>query len=116
MYTHRDATEPPVEDVHELLRRFCRTQTRRGAIMTMLRVERGRTDRELWLKWIIACSVGVAIGEAIGAAVPETSILLGGVHSAVIGAVLGLMQWLVLRSRVGWAGWWPVASSIGLGV
>jgi hypothetical protein len=33
---------------------------------------------------------------------------------ALMGAVPGTLQWLLLRRRVSWAGWWVLASSIGM--
>jgi hypothetical protein len=44
------------------------------------------------------------------AAVPaDVQILLGGV---ILGPVVGLAQWLILRREVYWAGWWIVISTM----
>jgi len=42
---------------------------------------------------------------------------LGGtVVGALGGAVVGILQWLVLRRQVSRAGWWVLASTVGLGL
>lgn len=89
--------------------------------------------------WILACTVGGAIGMIASWAVMWTVVLLalaiatagfygggvgwaavpllvvcGGTYGAASGAVVGIAQWLVLRRQVRRAGWWVVAS-IALG-
>jgi hypothetical protein len=51
----------------------------------------------LWLQWLASTAIGWAAGEAVASFVPEDTILLGTIHSAVIGLFLGTMQWLILR-------------------
>ncbi len=68
--------------------------------------------------WIWASTVGWFVGWAMvstGVLLPAglgqglTSVLAG----AVLGAAIGLAQWLVLRRMVYQAGWWTFASVIG---
>jgi hypothetical protein len=70
----------------------------------------------VWLQWITATGIGWAFGEAAASFISEDSVLLGTVHTAVSGVVLGMSQWLVLRSRIEMAGRWIVATAIGSGL
>jgi hypothetical protein len=64
--------------------------------------------------WIAASAGGWAAGWAIVLSVfpPGTELLA----EAVIGASLGLVQWLVLRQQVHGAWWWIVLSTLGWSV
>ena len=65
---------------------------------------------EKYRVWILTTAVGWVAGTAIMiAAVPPG---LGAVSGAVLGATTGMMQWLVLRPQVRWAGWWVVVSTL----
>ncbi len=44
---------------------------------------------------------------------PAASWLPGAITLTMLGAVLGIMQWLILRGRVGQAGWWIAISAGG---
>ena len=58
--------------------------------------------------WILATTVGFAVGDAMGA---EMS---GAVALALTGASVGIAQWLILRRwQVSRAGWWVLASIAG---
>jgi hypothetical protein len=70
----------------------------------------------LWLQWLAATAIGWAAGEAVASFVPEDTILLGTIHTAVIGLVLGTMQWLILRRHIDMAGRWVAATVIGSGL
>jgi hypothetical protein len=70
----------------------------------------------LWLQWSAVTAIGWAAGEAVASFVPEDTILLGTVHSAVIGLILGIMQWLILRRHLEGAGRWVLATLIGSAV
>lgn len=54
----------------------------------------------LWFQWVLATTLGWAIG----------LITVGEIGS---GVVVGLAQWLVLRSLLSRAGWWVLASALG---
>lgn len=62
-------------------------------------------DWILWLKWILVSTLGWVAGLA----------LLADVVIAM-GAVMGVMQWIVLRSLVRRAGWWILATAVGWAV
>ncbi len=89
-------------------------------------VERNRIGWVIWLAWVLVSTIGWMLGFIIGfvlAYVPGDLIagalgdyLAYGVHGSVLGAVVGLMQWLILREYVSRAGWWVLASSAGLAV
>ena len=70
----------------------------------------GLVARAGW--WVLASTVGRVVGLAVGAAVVE----VGGeaLSSALVGASVGIAQWLVLRRQVSRAGWWVLASTVGL--
>jgi hypothetical protein len=63
--------------------------------------------------------VGFAL---VRAAIPTVSSIFGGgplygvVNGAVIGTLVGVMQSLVLRGQFSRAGWWVLASALGMGV
>ncbi len=62
-------------------------------------------------QWVVASAVGWAIGWAfIVLFLPHQAGLFLG---AVVGAALGLAQWLVLRQQFHRAGWWIVISTLG---
>jgi hypothetical protein len=64
--------------------------------------------------WIIASALGWSAGFSIGAAVAQllgfSEIFFGMVVGFIIGAFLGILQWLILRQKVLSAGWWVPAS------
>lgn len=78
--------------------------------------------RRFWLRWLIACTVSLAIGLAVFFALvlgigsdQELSILLALaiVGGAVLGAVVGAGQWFVLRRRFEGSGQWIWVSALG---
>lgn len=54
----------------------------------------------LWLKWILVSTLGWVIGWAL-------------TNQFVVGAVIGAMQWVVLRPLIRKHGWWIPASAAG---
>jgi hypothetical protein len=64
----------------------------------------------LWLQWVLASTLGFAMGAAIGNAVTDL------IFTALFGAVGGFMQWLVLRRQIAGAGWWVLASTLGFAI
>jgi len=90
-------------------------------VMTVPRTtDRQRLD--LWVygvQWVLACTFGAPIGWVIGFSVyePITRIIRWAATQAVlfalVGAVVGLAQWLVLRREVRGAGWWILAGAGG---
>lgn len=65
-------------------------------------------SRSPW--WILMSSAGALIVLFTGSVVVTSSEYL---YFALAGAVIGLMQWLVLRRQLTSAGWWILASTIG---
>jgi len=92
-------------------------------------VLRNALPRVRWTSWVLAAVLGqIAATLAVGAIV-VAPLLLGALHGvasriggpglqlasrltagAVLGAVVGLVQWLVLRRHVPAAGWWILAA------
>ena len=86
----------------------------------------------LW--WVLATSVGLVLGGAVaatvegavrrswyGVAMPEAEEVLKstinvGAMLAVWGAIVGSVQWTVLRRRLDRAGWWAPATAAGWGL
>jgi hypothetical protein len=64
--------------------------------------------------WILASGIGLAAGLGLGLAVlgarTDTVTLL--LRAALTGAVIGLLQWLLLRQEFAMAGWWILAMTI----
>ena len=68
---------------------------------------------DLVLQWVVASVAGWLVGWLvawIGALAMGWMVAWAGVG---IGAGVGVAQWLVLRERVTWAGWWVAASMVG---
>ena len=68
------------------------------------------------IKWMLASVVGCAVGLSIGAVVALVLSPIGvnlGLVWVVVGASVGVAQWLVLREQICRAGWWVVASIVG---
>jgi hypothetical protein len=68
-------------------------------------VKRPAFDWILWLKWVLVTTLGWATGYVLSGLV--TGLEFG------VGLVLGIAQWIVLRSLVRQASWWIVASAVG---
>ncbi|MFC1683419.1 hypothetical protein ACFL0G_04355 [Candidatus Zixiibacteriota bacterium] len=81
--------------------------------------------------WVLLSTVGfaLAMGSGYGAAVVSfgysegldelgsfAAILGWTVVVALGGAVMGILQWLVLRREISRAGWWMLASTVGWGL
>jgi hypothetical protein len=71
---------------------------------------------------MLASSIGVALGLAGGFAVgfaiggAVSGIVSQSLFGVVVGASVGTMQWLVLRRHICRAGWWVLASVLGMGL
>lgn len=69
-----------------------------------------------WLRWVLASSLGSAVGVAIagfvGSVIGEGFAGMGTV-GVIFGALLGGMQWLVMRKYVALTGWWALATAVG---
>ena len=97
----------------------------------LISTERAQVGWGFWLWWVLASSVGLAVsvvgvlfvfaalvigaGEAFEPSVVFGYVLLA-VGGAVMGASVGIAQWLVLRRQVSWAGRWVLASTVGMAV
>ena len=87
-----------------------------------MNTEYAKIGRRLWLWWILASTVVLAVGVTVGGVViifgAVVSNLLGAVGGvavvgAVVGSSLGIVQWLLLRRQVSRSGWWILASAAG---
>ncbi len=86
-----------------------------GAGVMQWLVLRQQLSRSGW--WILASSVGLAIGLVVGVAMSAAGgddAVAAVVSLAVLGASVGIAQWLVLRRQVSRAGWWILVSVVGL--
>ena len=78
----------------------------------------------VWLWWFLASAGGGAVGFAAAYADALLDFMSAALQRAIdevvifglIGAGLGTMQWLVLRSLFSQAGWWAVASTVGAAI
>jgi len=59
-------------------------------------------DWLLWLKWVLASTLGWVAG-----------VLLPVYGALAVGTMVGIAQWVVLRPRFKQAGWWILASALG---
>jgi hypothetical protein len=60
-------------------------------------------DWTLWLQWLMANTLGWVLG----------GILLAEFALSVVGVVIGILQWVVLRQHIRRAGWWILATAGG---
>jgi len=67
----------------------------------------------LWFWWVVANAVGWAAGLAVGCGTIWIYGCNATVAGALVGAVSGAAQWLVLRRQAQKAGWWVLASTVG---
>jgi hypothetical protein len=89
-----------------------------------MNTERAQVGWGFWLWWVLASTVGFAVGSAVTRFVGLVGYFAGGetvvgafaVGGAVGGALIGIAQWLVLRKRVSRSGWWVLASIVGFAV
>ena len=68
-----------------------------------------------WLFWALAF-LGFPIGGYLANVIvgPVTTALRAGIAGAIVGAVLGLIQWFVLRAQIPVPFWWIIATSAGM--
>jgi hypothetical protein len=58
-------------------------------------------------RWILFSSLGWIGGNILFVVfIPTMNFLLG----PLLGGVVGVMQWFMLRTEFDWAGWWPIIS------
>lgn len=64
--------------------------------------------------WVLATTAGFALFGAVGNILDaEINLVLA---FAMVGSVIGIIQWLVLRQHFSQAGWWVVASALAFSV
>jgi hypothetical protein len=56
-------------------------------------------------------TLGAAGGNLFGSDANAAALLIGAALGPVVGALLGLFQWLVLRRHIQNAGWWVLANA-----
>lgn len=85
--------------------------------MATMRIERAKVGWRVWLGWMLACAASAAVALTVtGAAVRAGSLnaaVVWAAFGAVIGASLGITQWLVLRRQIPQAYLWVLASGLG---
>jgi hypothetical protein len=75
------------------------------------------TNRRFWLFWVLAFLSFPIAGVLAIFVVPVTTALRAVIAGAIAGAALGLIQWLVLKSRLpSLSIWWVAATSLGFAV
>ena len=75
------------------------------------------TNRRFWLFWVLAFLSFPIAGVLALFVVPVTTPVRALTAGAIGGAALGLIQWLVLKSRLpSLSIWWVAATSIGMAV
>ena len=73
------------------------------------------TNRRFWLFWVLAFLSFPIAGVLAIFVVPVTTPVRAFIAGAIAGAALGLIQWLILRSRLpSLPIWWIVATSVGM--
>jgi hypothetical protein len=84
-------------------------------------VLRRQVPRAGW--WVLDTTLGMGVGFAlVRAMTPTLSTVVGGgpvyglMNGALVGTLVGALQWLVLRWQISRAGWWVLASALGLAV
>jgi len=58
-------------------------------------------------RWVVLSSLGWIVGFILFVVfIPDINFLIG----PVLGGAVGVLQWLLLRKEVDWAGWWIIIS------
>ena len=80
--------------------------------------------RIFWVWWALATIVGIIVGAYFASAIgqadwamtiqPSRRFIVWALEGAMLGAVVGIMQWFVLRQQVSKGGWWVLASIVGI--
>ena len=89
-----------------------------------MKIERTHVGWGFWFWWVLASTVGYAVGNAAGMKVVQAVVGAAEYRAkgfvvaipllvVMTGAAVGVMQWLVLRREVSGAGWWVLASTVG---
>lgn len=85
--------------------------------MATMRIERAKVGWRVWLGWMLACAASAAVALTVtGAMVRAGSLsaaVVWAVFGLVIGASLGITQWLVLRRQIPRPYLWVLASVAG---
>ena len=84
-----------------------------------MKVERAQVDWGFWLQWVLASIVGWALGvivSLLASAIAPVGRAMPAIGATLVGAGIGIMQWLILRRRFRRAGWWVLASAMGWAV
>ena len=91
----------------------------------LINTERAQAGWRFWLWWVLASTAGLLVGLVVVAYVgypyaagpssknSEAFVVVFALAGAIVGASLGIAQWLVLRRRVSRTGWWMLASTAG---
>ncbi len=91
-------------------------------------LDSARIGRGTWAMWVLASAAGLAVGEAAFGVFSETmghggwlgpeggfgDMVAHTLGLLISGALLGILQWLVLRPYAGRAGWLVVGNGVGL--
>lgn len=62
-------------------------------------------------RWFVLSSLGWIAGYALVIIIFSANI--GLIAGALMGGILGIFQWIILRNEVEWAGWWVIFSIVG---
>jgi hypothetical protein len=62
-----------------------------------------------WLQWVLASTVGGIVGNSVATSSARNWAAAG----ALMGAGMGIAQWLILRRRIPQAAWWIPATTAG---
>ena len=92
-----------------------------------MQIKHARVGVGLWFLWVLASTVGFAFGGfafhfpfgfPVGTLVSfdPGAAVVGFVQGALTGLVIGTLQWLVLRHWFSGAGWWVLATAVGVAV
>jgi hypothetical protein len=65
--------------------------------------------------WVLASALGFGVGKFLGEAAAQgmPAVVGSALTGAIIGASVGVAQWLVLRGKVTGVGWWVAANVVG---
>ena len=85
--------------------------------MPTIMTEPTRVGWRIWLGWVLASTAGAAMALTVTGAVVRAgslnAVVVWAVFGLVIGASLGITQWLVLRRQIPQAYMWLLASAVG---
>jgi hypothetical protein len=85
-----------------------------------MKADQNKAGGGFWLAWVLVSIIGFSVAAMLGAKVAyvlfdrdDFDATLAIATGIVMGAIIGYLQWVVLREKITRADWWVLASALG---